>query len=311
MQTSKASCHFARPGLATSVVLAAVICWPTSPGAEESKPTDRGLRDGRASSSVDPALVTSDPVVFDWSAVNWDASVANTSPAKKSLSAPNVKRNPLASSSAWNRTDKPDGSAAVTVKQSLPTNWETNVGVDFGLPPSSPTTIQPERLLTGATHDRSSGVAWTKMSVPGISLEARVDPFQEQTKLGTTLSKTVPFGGDLSLTLQNSYSLTNTATANSPASTSAPGLMAIPQTTGNTTNPSQVFSTDQIAKFNMLMTGTTLSAAAKMSSSDDKWLHSLGAEQKLFGDTSIGGSVSETVSGNPDKSFIAKFKRTW
>jgi hypothetical protein len=48
-----------------------------------------------------------------------------------------------------------------------------------------------------------------------------------------------------------------------------------------------------------------------MSTTDDKWRRSLGAEQKLFGGISVKGSVSETDTGTPDKSISAGFKRNW
>jgi len=49
-----------------------------------------------------------------------------------------------------------------------------------------------------------------------------------------------------------------------------------------------------------------------MSSTDDKWLRTLSAEQKLFGGPlSVTGSVSETASGEMSKSLRAGFKRTW
>ena len=38
-----------------------------------------------------------------------------------------------------NRTDKPDGSAALTIGRRLPTAWETKVGTDVSLAAPSPT----------------------------------------------------------------------------------------------------------------------------------------------------------------------------
>jgi len=49
-----------------------------------------------------------------------------------------------------------------------------------------------------------------------------------------------------------------------------------------------------------------------ISSTDDKWLRTLSAEQKLFGGpVSITGSVSETAAGDISKSLKAGFKRSW
>jgi len=72
------------------------------------------------------------------------------------------------------------------------------------------------------------------------------------------------------------------------------------------------WATSQALRFNVLPTDTTLSVGADMSSTDDKWLRTLSAEQKLFGGPfSVTGSVSETASGEMSKSLRAGFKRTW
>jgi hypothetical protein len=48
-----------------------------------------------------------------------------------------------------------------------------------------------------------------------------------------------------------------------------------------------------------------------LSSTDDKWLRKIGAEQKLFDGVSISGSVGETAQGVTNKSLTAGFKRSW
>jgi hypothetical protein len=55
-----------------------------------------------------------------------------------------------------------------------------------------------------------------------------------------------------------------------------------------------------------------VSLGANISSTDEKWLPSLSAEQKLFGGPfSVTGSVSETPTGETSKSLTAGFKRQW
>ena len=67
--------------------------------------------------------------------------------------------------------------------------------------------------------DRTTGVGWANMTAPGLdaplgwdktSIETRVDPAQEQGKLATTLSRAVPVGDDVLLTLENGVSVTRT-----------------------------------------------------------------------------------------------------
>jgi len=66
------------------------------------------------------------------------------------------------------------------------------------------------------------------------------------------------------------------------------------------------------AGFNFLPTDTSVSLGADISSSDDKWLRTLSAEQKLLGGPfSVTGSVSETAGGELSKSLRAGFKRSW
>src|SRR5262249_57051087 len=60
--------------------------------------------------------------------------------------------------------------------------------------------------------NQSTGVAWATITAPGFeaplgwdktSIETRVDPSQQQSKVGTTLSRSVPIGENVTATLQN------------------------------------------------------------------------------------------------------------
>ena len=87
------------------------------------------------------------------------------------------------------------------------------------------TVVGPPQTLTSADllrqkisgdgqPSQSSGTAWAAITAPGVgsiwdktAIEARVDPAQEQSKLGTSLSKSLPLGEQYSLTLQNGYNV--------------------------------------------------------------------------------------------------------
>jgi hypothetical protein len=184
------------------------------------------------------------------------------------------------------------------------TDWTAKVGVDYRKPSIPAADLQPDQLVAGAVPDQSTGVAWANVTAPGLpsplgwdqtSIETRLDPSQEQGKLGTTLSRSVPVGGGFAVTLQNGYSVTRTHP--SAAASSA---------------ASQSWATNQALRLNILPTDTTFSLGAAISSTDDKWLRTLSAEQKLFGGpVSVTGSVSETATGDTSKSLKAGFKRTW
>ncbi len=99
-----------------------------------------------------------------------------------------------------------------------------------------------------------------------------------------------------SLTLQNAYNMIQLGII------PAPGLAA--HTTHN-------YETEQSAKLNIAETGTSFSAGQSLSTTDDKWLRKIGAEQKIFGGVSISGSISETPFGAATKSITAGFKQSW
>ena len=203
----------------------------------------------------------------------------------------------------WKRTDKADGSAALTVKKPLPLQWDTKVGADIGLAPALGTSFQAERLLQ-PNKDRDSGTAWATITVPGVaSIDARVDPAKDQRKLGTTFSQSLPFGSNYSLTLQNSYALTETLGA-TPTTSAIPNAAAPSQLT-------QVWSTDRLVKFNIHSTGTTLAAGTFSSTKDYITHNKLMAEQKLFDNFNVTTAVTDVGAPTSSKSITAGFKWQW
>lgn len=257
-----------------------------------------GLRPSQTAnaSPADNAATPPESETIDWNELNWD-------PSKLSVSGPSAS-----GPSAW--------STAATAKKTLPTGWDTKAGIDsksadqntVGAP------IDPDRLLPGAAAHTSSGAAWASVTAPALdapggwdkaTIDARFDSLNEERKLGTTISKSVPLNDRFSVTLQNGYSMTQSQT---PGST-----VTIPGTLGASApyGTSHSFSSDNMAKLNLLPTGTSLSVGTAMSTTDEKWLRSIGAEQKLFDGISVKGSVSETATGVPDRSISAGFKRNW
>ena len=154
-----------------------------------------------------------------------------------------------------------------------------------------------------AATPQSSATAWAAITAPGVgsiwdktAIEARVDPTQEQSKLGTSLSKSLPLSEQYSLTLQNGYNVIQQ------------GIVPVPGIAGR---PARNYETDQSAKLSIADTGTSFVAGQTLSSTDDKWLRKIGAEQKLFDGVSISGSIGETPQGTTNKSLTAGFKRSW
>ena len=129
---------------------------------------------------------------------------------------------------------------------------------------------------------------------------------QEQRKIGTTVSKSVPLNERFSVTLQNGYAMTHAPSTLSTAS----GTFTAPPQPG-VTGTTNAFSSENSAQLNLLPTGTSFSVGTALSTADEKWRRSVGAEQKLFDGISIKGVVSETATGIADKSISAGFKRNW
>jgi hypothetical protein len=218
------------------------------------------------------------------------------------------------------RTDKPDGSSALTVGRKLPTPWETKIGTDVSLA-APPSTLPSENFATGTLSDQSTGSVWGSIAMPGFqplgfdktSLEARVDSGKEEGKVGATMSRTVPLGQSLSMTWQNGYSVTQTLAQTAPNTPASLPLVsnAPASVMGTITQPAQARTLDQTLKFNVAPWGTTFSAGASSSNTDNQWHNKLSIEQTVMGPLKITTSVEDPGSAAPNKSITAGFKKVW
>lgn len=281
-------CRIVRPAAA----LVALVSFTALALADPPEP------DSNASSAPDPATLSPELREALQDLLNYDPAHLS-----KGRATPLRVGAPQSFELDGNRTDKTDGSAAVTVKKALPLAWDANVGADIGLPPAPAQTYQPDRPLQSA-KDPGSGAAWAKVTVlPGLaSVDARLDPGREQGRIGTTFSHSVPFGPNYSITLQNTYALTDTlwGATNAPA--------------GGTTGalpPAQVWTNDRVVKFNILSTGTSLAAGVTSSSIDNTARSKFSAEQKLFEKFNITTSVTDVGAPTSNKSITAGFKLKW
>jgi len=202
--------------------------------------------------------------------------------------------------SSWtfsSRTDHDDGSSSLTFGTRLPAPGQAKLGLDLATAAPANTTI-PE-ALSGAAADRESGAGWASLALPtaplGLSkaeLDARIDPNQDQRKVGVALTR--PVNGSLAVTVENSYAMNGGALP-----FAAPSAAATSYEVGNT------------LRFDLLSTKTSFSAGETLSTLDEKRLRSVSAEQKIVGPLSIAGTVSETPTGALDRTIKAAFKATW
>ena len=266
---------------------------PDTPAAEETEAAPEA-------NDVD-IMKDIDVSKLDWSLLNVDASTLPLSAKQGGAS-----KAAGGIDTAWSANERANGTSAVSVKQSISPFWDTRIGADMTVARQGTATTSEqlsEKLANDGSLPQSSGTAWAAVTAPGLAsiwdkttVEARVDPGSEQSRIGTSLSKSLPLGEQSSLTLRNDYNLIQQ------------GLVPVP---GIVSHPARSQETDQSARLSFTDTGTSLIAGQTSSNPDDKWLRKVGAEQKLFDGVTISGSIGETPSGAASKSLSAGFKRSW
>lgn len=198
------------------------------------------------------------------------------------------------------RTEKSDGSVALTIGRRLPTEWDAKFGMDAKLAPE-PSSIPAHTTPHSTPADRSSSTVWGSMTGPAVApflfdktaIDARLDPGNEKGEVAATLSRTVPLGEDVSVTLQDKYSVTQSITTPS-------------QLAGTPT-----WQSDRSVRLNIAPTSTTLSAGIVTTSTDNLRHNRFSAEQRIFGPLNVTTSVTDPGSATSSKSITAGFKHTW
>jgi hypothetical protein len=206
-------------------------------------------------------------------------------------------------------TDRPDGSSSVVVKQPIPVDSpdiDSSVGADVNLAARRSTVYQPGQALPGmAGADRGGAAAWASVGMANFaSIQARVDPAADQGKIGGKLSHSMPVGRDLSVTVEDSYTMTESLGA-PPAAT--PSLAApLPATAAG-----QVFDNSKSVKFVVNPTGTSFGAGWTSASNDPVTHNTLSADQKLMGPLHVTTAVTDLGQPTASKSITAGFKLNW
>jgi hypothetical protein len=211
------------------------------------------------------------------------------------------------------RTEKPDGSTALTIGRRLPTAWETKVGTDLSLAAPHGATAA-DNLLAHDAAGQSSGAVWGNLTMPGIappgfdktSIEARLDAGKDEGKLGATLSRSMPLDGTFVLTLQNSYAATQTL-ATAPVAAVPPASPTTPLAPSNM--PS--LSMGETLRLEAGPFGTAFSAGAASSTSDPQWHSKLSVEQTLFGPLKLTTTVENAGAAASNKTIKAGYKVVW
>ena len=289
--------------LSTLSIVATPACAQDAPATPDLRPSIDAT-----DPAAQPPLSPEDAEALG-QALLFDPTQLTTSAPAKPLRLPS-----MTSSNGFNisHTDKPDGSATMVLKQPLApdTGWDAKVGADLGLAGRSDDGYRTGRPLPVTRDPGGSGAAWASVGVPSVgSVDARVDPSNDQSKVGATFKQSIPFGSRFAVTLQDTYSVTDTYGTQPTAPGDLP-LMALPTTPGPTSAP-QVWGNEKLAKFDVLSTGTTFAAALNSTTVDPVTHNKLSAEQKLFGPLHVTTSVSDVGQPVTNKSITAGFKLNW
>jgi hypothetical protein len=205
------------------------------------------------------------------------------------------------------RSAQPYGAETYSFKRTLPT-LNAKVGADLGTGADPVQYYEPRRPIAAA--GRNSGAAWASVEVSrAASVDARVDPSADQGRLATTLKHAVPLGDNYALTLQNSSGVTNSMGAPAPAAPAGLPMMTLPQ--ASNTAATQVWDDQPSVKFDVLSTGTTLSAGLARTSTDPVVHNRIGAEQKVYGPLHLSTAVTDLGETTENKSISATIKFGW
>ncbi|UVO30212.1 hypothetical protein [Bradyrhizobium arachidis] len=212
---------------------------------------------------------------------------------------------PASDSLNWSSSTKSNGASAVAVKKSISPFWDTRIGVDMTVAREPTTTwdLLAEKAANGGNAPQSSGIAWAAATAPGVGpvwdktvVNARFDTGEQSSKIGTSLIKLVPLRSDYSLALQIDSDVVQKG--------KMPLFGLLGQVTRN-------YETHNSAKVTVTGIGTSFVVSETMSTTDDKWLRSFGAEQTLSNGITISSAIGETAQGGTNMSLTAGFKKSW
>jgi hypothetical protein len=289
-------------GLTLALVSPALAQWPQVEASASVEGSVAPDTTGAPDVNDEDVLKDIDISKLDWSQLDVDASTHGDGPAAKARTARAASSD---GGMTWSNHNQPNGAAAVSVNESVSPFWDARVGADMTVThePTTMSELLAEKSANGGNLPQSGGTAWAAVTAPGAgsvwdktAVEARVDPNTDHSKLGSSISKQVPLNDRASITLSNGYNMTQQ------------GVVPVP---GMVSRPERTYDTDQSAKVELTETGTSISAGQTLSTSDDKWLRKVGAEQKLFGGVTISGSIGETAQGTTSKSVTAGYKKSW
>ncbi|WP_439406891.1 hypothetical protein ACNJX9_36170 [Bradyrhizobium sp. DASA03076] len=205
----------------------------------------------------------------------------------------------------WSSSTKSNDAFEVAVKKSISPFWDTRIGADMTVAREPTTTwdLLAEKAANGGNAPQSSAIAWAAATAPGAGfvwdktvVSARFDAGEQSSKLGTSLIKWVPLRSHDSLALQFDCDVVQKG--------QVPFAGLFGQVMRN-------YEAHNSAKVTITGIGMSFVVGQTMSTTDDKWLRSVGAEQTLSSGITVSSAIGETAQGSTNLSVTAGFKKSW
>lgn len=238
-------------------------------------------------------------------ALTFDPATLDAKPAK-SLRLPGSAKGDQID---YSHSAKPDGSGTMAMTKPFAGDWDAKVGADVTRTPDRSSGYSPDQPLPVTGGNQDSAAAWASVGMTNFaSVDARVDPGSDQGKLGTTLKRSIPLGSKYSVTLQDTYSVTQNM--GTPAAPTTIPLMTSPA--GAATPPAaQVWSNQRSIKFDVASTGTTFGAGLVTASNDPVTHNTFSADQRIYGPLHVTTAVTDLGETTSSKSLSAGLKLHW
>lgn len=272
---------------------------PALPPSEEATVTPDDMVRAQDTEQEDDTAVSEQAPPLDDAALEQALSADPWSISKvaKSIRPPGAKSD----EASWTRIDGANGATVYSAKKSLPAPWDASIGADFNIAAPAPTTYEPLKPLPGKSSDQGASAAWASVDVPYLAtLGVRAEPNADRSRLGSSVSRSVPLGQNVSVTMQSSLAVTELYPGGiNPAPAAVPGMA------------SRIYDTDNSVKLNLKRTGTAFSVGTTTSSIDPMTHNRLAAEQNIYGPLNITGSLNDPGRPTSSKSIGAGLKFDW
>ncbi len=291
-----------RTGAIFVAASAALLAFAASPAAAQEQGQEQGIAGD--TKPADAATLSDEALA---NALTFDPATLTAGAPERTLRLPGL---PALKGLDVSRTDRDNGSGTVVVKKPLAASeWDATVGADVNLAATPPEHYRADQPMPTVADSTGSGAAWASIGVPNVaSLDTRVAAGNDQGKIGTTLKRSMPFGNRFSVTVQGTYSVTDTFGSPADAAANQPLLETMPAASPA---PQYVYGNEKLAKLDYLPTGTSLSAAVNSASNDPVTHRTFSADQKIYGPLHVTTAVTDIGEPSASKSISARFKLNW